>query len=208
MRIKIKIPFYLWLLYGAIIIVGGLVAYKAWLAHQYRSDLFTPYLGEFIGPADAEKTLVEYIDYRCAMCREVHKVVKEFAARNPDVRIIYRHLPIYGRISVREADLALAAAIQGKFEAVHDYLMARDQPVSEDEISLIARQFELDEKQLQNDMSRPAVGKMLLFAIDSAQFLGVDRTPTFVAGKEIYAPENDVLPTVTDLENLVARAYK
>lgn len=80
-----------------------------------------------IGPDDG-KMVVEFFDYNCGHC-------KNFAAQTfvgvqtarKDVRWTFVYAPVLGEGSVRLAEFAAAAQLQGKFEPVHHFLLALTQ---------------------------------------------------------------------------------
>lgn len=203
MHVKTILKFFVLLL------LIGVVAYagqRLWAQHTTLTNLRTAELGQAVGPADADKVIVEFLDYRCNFCRNIHPVMKAFHNKNPDVRIVYRHYPIFGIKSIIEADVALAAALQGEFEAVHNRLMENDTPVEDATIDALIAEFGLNREQFLSDMKGPVVGSTLLFNLDAAEFLKINATPTFLIGDIIYVPQ-DGIPTVKDIENLVYQAY-
>jgi len=77
------------------------------------------------GPADAPVTIVEFGDFQCPTCAQIHPTLKKLMAERKDVRIVFKDLPLVGK-----HDWAYAAAVAGQcafqqspeaFWAVHDY---------------------------------------------------------------------------------------
>ena len=62
----------------------------------------------FLGDPDARFVLVEYSDFQCPFCQQFHRTAKEIVAQNPDVSWVYRHLPLYGHMSLA-MDQAIAS---------------------------------------------------------------------------------------------------
>ena len=81
---------------------------------------------EFVtqGPQDAKLVMVEFIDYNCGFCREIHPSVTDFIDIRPDIRYIARPIAVLGEDSARLARLALAAGLQDKFWDMHTHLFA------------------------------------------------------------------------------------
>src|SRR6266496_1760052 len=50
-------------------------------------------------PGD-QVTLVEFFDYRCGYCKKVNPTVMQLLAENPNVRLVFKELPILGPESV------------------------------------------------------------------------------------------------------------
>ena len=71
----------------------------------YHSDT-TPY----IGAKDAKVVVVEFFDYKCGVCHAMYKTIREFHAKNPDVKVVFKHfpLPMFGPDSPKLARLSLA----------------------------------------------------------------------------------------------------
>jgi protein-disulfide isomerase len=47
-----------------------------------------------LGPADAPVTLVEFADFQCPACRQLHDGLKPLLARYPQVRLVFKDFPI------------------------------------------------------------------------------------------------------------------
>lgn len=189
----------------AVILVSSIIGYKAWATHRAFTVLHEAPLGNAIGPEDADITLIEIIDYRCSYCRTVHPVVKEFHEKNPDIRIVFRHLPVFGEASLHASQLALAAGMQGRFGEVHNRLMDRSRLVTEDYIEQTAQELELNMEKFKQDLKGPEIGNFLLDTVDATERLGINGTPTFIIGNRILNL-TDGLPTVETFENLVRDA--
>lgn len=193
-------------LYAVVLIVGSYAGYRMWAVNNAMAGLANTALGQFQGPADAEKVIVEIMDYRCPFCRALEPVMKDVLARNPDVKIVYRHYPIFVEPSILEAQVALAAGMQGKFKEAHNYLIARDQPITQEEIDQLAMRLGLDMERFRSDMKGPEIGALLWNTLDVVEVLRVPGTPTFVVGDIIY-PMTSGMATVETIEKLLAEAY-
>lgn len=71
----------------------------------------------------ADLTLIVFTDYRCPACRSAHPGMKRAVARDGKVRIVYKDWPVFGPISERAAEVAIASDFQGIYPRVHDRLM-------------------------------------------------------------------------------------
>lgn len=200
---------FLRIIYAAVLAAALLVGYRAYVLHDTASFLRQAPMGQAAGPEDAKVSVAEFLDYRCGYCREMAPTVKAVAARHPDVRIVYRHLPVFGRESLVEAEFALAAGMQGKFAQAHDYLMGRDEPLGDGGVEAAARELGLDYARLSADMKGPEIGDVLLANIDAAERLGITATPGFVVNGTVLRP-NDLgrLPTAEDFDALIAQARR
>lgn len=195
------------LLFIAVIVVASVLGFKAWSVHKAFSVLYKAPLHNAIGPEDAELTLVEIVDYRCKACRYVHTVVKEFQDKHPDVRIVFRHLIVFNEPSLHAAQFALAAGMQGAFAETHEFLMSRDEPLTDGNIQEKATEMGLDMEKFNKDLKGPEIGYFLLDTSKAAEKLGINATPTFIIGNKIVRL-NEENPTVETFEKLVAEAQK
>lgn len=193
-------------LYVTIIIVACYAGYRYLTLGQAVDALYDTSFNQYQGPANSEKIIVEFLDYRCSYCRDMHPIMSELLARNPDVKIIYRHYPVFGRPSVIEAEVALAAGMHGKFSEAHEYLITRQEPITEREIDQIAGSLGINVDTFRHDMKDTGMGYFLLETIDMAEILGVRATPTFIIGDVVYTLE-DGMPTVEKFEELLAEVY-
>ncbi len=204
--IRDKRSFFLILLYAAVLIAGGFGVYRLWSLKHAMAGLDNTALGNFQGSADAPKTIVEFLDYRCSYCRAIDPTMQEVLARNPDVKIVYRHYPVFGKPSVIEAEVALAAGMQGKFAEAHNILITRDNPITDREVEEIAAALGLDMERFRKDLKGPEIGELLLNTMDTTHILKIGATPSFVVGDIVYTM-NDGKPTVEMFESLLAEAY-
>ena len=76
-----------------------------------------------LGNVDGDVTIVEFFDYNCPYCKRVKPEIQALMAADPDIRLVYRELPILGEGSVFAARAALAARNQGKYEEFHWAMM-------------------------------------------------------------------------------------
>lgn len=191
------------LLVLAIVLVSATIIYQYWMIHEARKSLPETPFNAFAGPEDADLVVVEFLDYRCTACRHMHGDVSEVVKNNPDVKFVFRHFPVFGPPSVKEARLALAAGLQGKFNEMHHALMVREQPVTDQDIVQYARQMDIDYDKLIVDMKSWPVSEHLLKTLDITEILGIHATPTFVINGNIYFDETYSVPDKEKLQQLI-----
>ncbi len=194
------------IVYVAIAIVVLLIAWRGYAIFEARRDLAQAPYGNAAGPENADITIIEIMDYRCSYCREMAAVVKALSEKHPDVRIVFRHMPVFGLPSLIEAEFALAAGMQGKFMPAHDFLMARETPLGEDGIDAAAKGLGLDAERLKTDMKDPAMGDMLIRTVSAAETLGIRSTPAFLVNGKLLLPATmGRLPTIPDFEKMMGK---
>lgn len=146
-------------------------------------DLFTdPTVLEF-GPPDADVTVVEFFDYRCAPCKALHPKLKTALEAHPNVRVVMRQLPILSPGSERGARFALAVnSIAGpeNYRAVHDVLWTLKGPLRDHVFAQIAADHNLDWPAVQAEMNSDAVTQRISRNRDIAIDLDILGTPAFV----------------------------
>jgi protein-disulfide isomerase len=72
----------------------------------------------------ADLTIVVFADYQCPACKVAAPELDRAVASDGRVRVIFRDWPIFGPPSEQAARVALAAAAQGIYPALHRRLMA------------------------------------------------------------------------------------
>lgn len=101
------------------------------------------------GPVAALVTLVEYADFECRHCVEAFPIVRELSARfAPCLRVVFRHSPRsydHPRAALA-AEAVEAAAEQGKFWSMHDYLFQHQGVLEVRDLLTYARRLGLDEE--------------------------------------------------------------
>lgn len=143
----------------------------------------------FIGPADAEITLVEFFDYRCGYCkRSVDWVQNLPDAFDGKVKVVFKELPIFGGISETAALAALAAGKQGKYSEFHVALMKlkSNDELTDRKLDEIARSVGIDAKKMRADMRSMDVQKQLAEMKSLGRALNVQGTPGFFIGDKHY----------------------
>lgn len=164
-------------------------------AHAIFSDNDSPILGNPKGTV----TVVEFFDYQCPHCKDMDPIIDKIIASNPNVRVIYKELPIFGNNSQFASQAALAAMKQGsdKFNKLHDALMKAQNPLTSEKVLELAKSAGLNVEQLKTDMNSDAVKRELDNNFKLAQTLGIMGTPTFIVSKwQVGAKNNNVSQSV------------
>ena len=151
-----------------------------------RQSVETPFPGAVLGNPEGTRTLVEFSDFACGYCRQSLPDVKQLIARNPDLRIVVRELPVISPSSPDAAKMALAAAEQGKYEAFHDAMYAAGQ-VDPETIEAVAKKVGLDMDRAREVAASPTVEEEIRRNLQMANRLGFTGTPSWVAGEELIS---------------------
>src|SRR5881398_169960 len=101
------------------------------------------------GPETAPVTLVEYGDYECPYCGQAYGIVKEVQRRLGDrLRFVFRNFPLTNA----HPHAADAAAAQGKFWEMHDYLYEHQQALDDPHLLQAAEHLGLDLARFRQEM--------------------------------------------------------
>jgi protein-disulfide isomerase len=138
------------------------------------------------GNPDGVVSVVEFFDYNCAYCRRASPTVAEILNGSPNVRLVYKELPILGESSKLAARAALAVHRQSPklYESFHKALMSAKDKLTEDAVVDLARKVGADVERMRSHMDDPAIQAHLDRNIELANVLGIKGTPAFVIGNE------------------------
>ena len=134
-----------------------------------------------LGPPSASATLVEYGDYECPFCRQLHPLIQEIMKRTEGLRFVYRHFPIRNvhPHAVRAAEAAEAAGAQGLFWQMHDLLFEQDKPLNDGQLARLARKAGLDMQRYTKEMAESVYSGKVEEDFKAALYGdGVTGTPT------------------------------
>jgi protein-disulfide isomerase len=159
-----------------------------------RPTLEKPFASAWAGNPSPKVTLVMFTDYSCGYCRASMPVVARLLAENPDLKVVWREIPVLGPESEAAARVALAAAAEGKYLPLHKGLFAAGRP-DRATIAKVAGASGLDAGKLAAFGKGEQVTRELASNMALAGRLGVTGTPAFVIGGEFFsgAVGHDVL---------------
>ncbi|SDD30155.1 Thioredoxin [Paracoccus isoporae] len=156
------------------------------------------------GNPDGDVTLTEFFDYNCTFCRRNIKAVQQIVSRDEDLRLVFREWPVFGEGSMFAAKASLATLNQGKYWQFHSAMMGLNARAEEATVMRVAREIGLDTEKLRADMEARAILDQIYETMDLADTMGLQGTPTFIAGHEARFG----LQTLGDLQLLVAQARR
>ena len=156
------------------------------------------------GNKDGDVSLVEFFDYQCPYCKRVQPELERLAGKDKGLRLVYKEYPILGPASVIAARAALAARMQGKYDAFHAAMMARTGHITDDAVYEVAASVGLDVARLKRDMDAPQIRADLKANRVLAKALEITGTPAFVIGRHVVPGA----VSLDDLQQFVADARK
>ncbi len=152
----------------------------------------------WIGAENPELTITEFSDYLCFQCRKMHYYLRQIVAEHPDkIRLVHRHFPMeqgYNPL-VKEAFhtgsgpmalLAIAAAEQGKFWEMNDFLYEQADHKKDFNTKLLGEKLGLDSGLLSRSLGDRRVQIKLRQDIREGLKLGITGTPGFVIDGKLY----------------------
>lgn len=143
------------------------------------------------GNPNGSVTLVEFFDYNCGHCIKMKPVINELVAKNPNLRVVYKEFPIFGRDSEVASKMVIAAAMQGQYGKVQEALFKSGGHLNEQKVMEIAKHSGLNMTKLKADMNSKVVNDMLLANRDLAEKMHLMGTPAFII---IATPEGKFQP--------------
>ncbi len=139
---------------------------------------------DFVANPNGKITVVEFFDYRCPYCKASLPAIQSLILQNPDIRFVFKEFPIIpdadGKVgvSLRASEAALAAARAGKYQSVHDAMMATS-PLDDSGIAKVLRDHGLDPATTVADAGDL---RHIKDVRDLALAIGANGTPAFVVG--------------------------
>lgn len=125
-------------------------------------------------------TIVEFFDYQCIHCKKMSPVISSLIKKDRDLRVIYKEFPIFGKSSELASRAALAAGMQGKYQAMHNALISVDKRLNDKIVMDTAKSIGLDMKKFKTDMDSKEVTEVLEANRALAEKLHLMGTPAFI----------------------------
>ena len=138
---------------------------------------------DFVANPSGAITVTEFFDYKCGYCKIAAPEVLKLIAENPDVRFVFKEMPIFGGVSTQAAAAALAAG-DSRYLALHRQFFAAE-ALDEAAIDQTLAAAGLDPATVKARAASPDIQRHLLDNHTLASVLGIEGTPTFVIGDQI-----------------------
>lgn len=167
------------------------------LAAQKRAEANLPRLRtaierdprDFVANPKGQVTVTEFFDYRCPHCASMAPRLVALIRQHPDIRFVFKEMPIFGATSEHAAYAALAVKkAGGDYLGLYQQFMTT-RPLDDATIDRLA----IADGAHAGDIS-PGATSTAQLAATNALFdkLGLDGTPGFVVGDHIFAGEDMV----------------
>jgi protein-disulfide isomerase len=150
--------------------------------------------GVSLGAPEAPVLLIEFADLQCPFCAQyattvLPTLIDEYV-RTGDVRLVFRGISFIGPDSEKALRAVLAAGLQNKLWNAADLMYLHQGGenegwVTDELIRAIGEAIPgLDVDRMIDDMDSEAVEQDIANAAQEADVAGINRTPTFLAGRE------------------------
>ena len=140
---------------------------------------------DFVANPNGKITVTEFFDYRCPHCKNAAAAVLGIAKANPDVRVVFKEMPIFGAVSEHAARVAIAAKARGDYLGLYTALMAAD-GLDDAAIDKLAGEHGVSAEAV----DEKAANQQIKDVHKLAESLGVTGTPTFIIGDEVVPGED------------------
>jgi protein-disulfide isomerase len=138
------------------------------------------------GAEDSKITMVYFFDYNCGYCKRGSAIINDILAKNKDVKIVYKELPILGKQSqeLARAALAVYSIDKNKYRDFHDALMgvnkAEDNTVEE-----ILTTLSISTADFEEALKNPKIEEELDSINNLASQIGIGGTPALIINDEM-----------------------
>ena len=158
---------------------------------------------DFVAGSKAKDSIsvVEFFDYNCGWCKKAVDDLNKLTASDPNVRVVFKELPIFGENSTIAAKAAMASVRQGKYWDYHVALM-KEKQVTKDNVFTIAEKVGLNIDKLKADMADPVIEAALKENAAIAQALNIEGTPGFLVDTKVnvgYVPVDGLKALIADV---------
>ena len=136
---------------------------------------------DFVANPGGKITLVEFFDYNCGYCKVIAPEVAKIIQDNPDLRVVFKEMPIFGAVSDDAAKIALTPIVKAKGLEVYKAWMAT-KPLDEAAIDRTLKAAGIDPAVAREQAKDPAIQKHILDTRTLAQTLKLEGTPAFTIG--------------------------
>lgn len=168
---------------------------------ERKASIFRAPADFVYGNPQGQITVVEFFDYNCGWCKKAVDEINKLVKADPQVRVVFKELPIFGEASTVAAKAAMASVRQGKYWDFHVALM-KEKQVSKDNVFKIAEKVGLNVDKLRADMADPAFDAALKENASIAQELGIEGTPGFIVDDKVnvgFVPAEGITAMLADV---------
>ncbi|MEL7445291.1 MAG: DsbA family protein, partial [Pseudomonadota bacterium] len=172
---------------------------------EVRDEVMTVFPGAVLGNPNGTKTLVEFTDYNCPYCEASLADIERLISEDPQLKVVIREFPIFEGSEIASR-MALAAAMQGKYDAFHRAMFERG-PSTPESVTAAAQAAGLDMTRAEADAASDMVSVELARNMSVAQRLGFNGTPAWIVGDRAISGAISSRPGRPPLRALPSRLH-
>ena len=133
------------------------------------------------GPQNASVTVVEFADYECPYCQQIHSDLKKLMQQfDGKMAFAFQDCPLpMHRHAVKAAEAARCAGAQGAFWEYHDLLFEKGGKLEVAQLKEYARSLKLDGGQFDKCLDSGEQAAAVQKGLHDAKELGITGTPSF-----------------------------
>lgn len=187
-----------------IVLAGGYAAYEIIASWRFFNAIHSPKAAFAVlnEGNQTNLTIVEFLTYDCQNCRDTHKVLVDYAKKNPDTKLVVRVTPMAWGYAEESAEMALAAGLQGKFWEFDDAIIGYDGRPDQKFYRETAALLDLDYERLRKDAKSKKVQEMAANNVEATLKMGLKSVPAVMVGKRVYQLDKPL--TLSGLMSMVA----
>ncbi|WP_411288740.1 DsbA family protein [Phenylobacterium sp.] len=145
---------------------------------------------DFVANPRGKVTVVEFFDYRCGYCKTTAPEVVKLIQDNPDVRFVFKELPIFGEVSDTAARIAVSGPAKAKGLELYSRWMG-EQALNDASVDRHLAAVGIDPAAARAAARSPAVSQHIADVRQLASALSIEGTPAFIVG-DIMIPGADI----------------
>jgi protein-disulfide isomerase len=162
-----------------------------------------------MGPANAAVTLVEFSDFECPVCRNLHDALRELLPKYPQVRVVFKDYPIeqihpWARTAALAGRCAYSQdpkAFWKVYDAIYDQQALIAAGNAWNKMLDFAGDAGLNPDTFKGCMASPEAGAAVDASKANGQQLEVNSTPTvFINGRRMVGADQHLLEQYIDYE--------
>jgi protein-disulfide isomerase len=140
------------------------------------------------GPQNAAVTIVEYADYECPYCLQIHPAMEKLEAEyKGKLAFAFKDTPLPNHPNAQKAAEAThCAGDQGKYWELHDTLLSKKQ-VELPMLKEYARSLKLDAAAFDKCLDSGAKANLVKTQLAEAQTIGIQGTPSFFINGRFFS---------------------
>jgi len=145
---------------------------------------------DFVANPNGKVTVTEFYDYRCPHCINMASQVVALIRTQPNVRFVFKEMPIFGSTSDYAARAALAAKAQGKdYVGLYEAFMST-RPLTDQDVDRLATAKGIDLAAIKTPEAIAKDQAQLDDTNKLASKLDIDGTPGFIVGDTVIRGED------------------